>query len=116
MLDKCGQELQDIGLYIQETASDIRSVHKKLLEQQAKDKAHKHKVRFQPIKPITEVIPIDDDCIVIPKPVDNDCNRFHDKSDPVILKIEAPDCISVEEDQATLDEINMPMGLLKPHK
>ena len=32
ILEKCGQELQDIGLFLQENASDIRVAHQQFLK------------------------------------------------------------------------------------
>ena len=118
IIEKCGQELQDIGLFLQENASEIRDAHQQFLKEQATSKAHKHKVHFPPIKPITDEIISDDDCIAIPKPLDDDCNRFHDKSDPLILKLEAPDCSSAEEDETPVafQIPSMPMGPVKPRK
>ena len=54
ILEKCGQELQDIGLFLQENASAIRDAHQDFLKEKAEAKAHKHTVQYTPIKPITD--------------------------------------------------------------
>ena len=96
---------------------DIRSGHKEYLKEIAKAKVYKHKVVFNPIEPVTAEIPIDSDLILIPKPRDDNRNRLHDRSKPVEIKVEKPDCSSAEEDESTsAKSLKMPMGLVKPCK
>ena len=112
MIDKCGEELLDIGQNLKQSALDIQKARQDCLEEQRRKKAHKHSYELPRCPSVTETVIYLDEISIHLKPVDDNGNIHIDpkKEAHLTVKVEAPNCSSSDEEPQAA---SMPMGPVK---
>ena len=115
VIDKCGDELLDIGQHLKQLALDIQKARQDYLEEQRRRLAHKHLYELLKCPPLTETVIYSDEILIHLKPADNNENIYIDpkKRGPFTVKVEAPNYSSSDEEPQAAA---MPMGPIKAKK